>query len=379
MNAEAPVPEADGVPGCRHPRETLEIFGQDSAVGTFEDAWRADRLHHAWLLRGPSGIGKATLAYRIARAVIAAPDADGGLFGADAAPERTLQTPAGCPVQARIAAGAEPRLFVLRREYLLDKKRFETQITVDNVRRLRRFLGLTSADGGWRVIVIDAADEMNVASANALLKFLEEPPSRTAFLLVSHAPAGLLPTIRSRCRTLDLAPLGPLDLDRALGATGAEVPPGQAAVLAELGTGSVGAALALVGQDGVELYSRLIGLMASGNVARRAMTELAEECAGRANADRFRTVLLLIQTLMARLARSAATGRVPPPAAPAEPDLVRAVASDPRQAAAWAETLARHSAASRHWLAVNLDPAQCVIDTFLELDATLGRVRAVAS
>ena len=386
MPEDEAAPEPDRVQGYSHPRETAALYGQQAAERRFLDAWGAGRLHHAWLLRGPAGIGKATLAYRIARALIAQPTA--GLLG-NAPPPSSLDAPSGCPVRTRIVARSEPRLFVLRRTPDPDasgerKNRLRTQIAVDDVRRLRRFLGLTAADGGWRAVIVDPADEMNRSSANALLKLLEEPPAETMFLLVSHAPSGLLPTIRSRCRTLDLAPLGPEPLARALAAAGGEVPPARALALAELSGGSAGQALRLLADsragDGIALYARIVALFGDGRaVARGPMIELAERCAGRANAEAYRLTLQLAATLAARLARAAATGVTPPEAAPGETRLVAAVAHQPAQAVLWAEALGRILATHRHALAVNLDPAQTVLDTFLELDATLGRVRAAAA
>ena len=383
MADDAPPPEPDRVEGHPHPRETAALHGQDAAERRFLNAWAGGRLHHAWLLRGPAGIGKATLAYRIARALIAQP-AGGGLFGEPAVPE-TLDAPEEDPIRKRIAAQSEGRLFVLRRtpdpEATGERKnRLRTVIAVDDVRRLRRFLGLSAADGGWRVIIVDPADEMNRNAANALLKFLEEPPPLTMFLLVSHAPAGLLPTIRSRCRTLDLHPLAPDDLARALAAAGADIPPGSATAFAELSGGSAGQALRLAAGDGLALYARIVALFGDGRgIARGPMTELAERSAGRTNADAYQLTLRLTQTLVARLARAAATGQPPPEAAPGETALMASVARHPAQAAPWAEALGSIGATTRHAVAVNLDPAQTILNTFLELDATLGRVRAAAA
>ncbi|MEM7211541.1 MAG: DNA polymerase III subunit delta' [Pseudomonadota bacterium] len=382
MAEDAPPPEPDRVPGYPHPRETRYMFGQDTAQRSFLDAWSGRRLHHAWLLRGPQGIGKATLSYRIARALIAQEIPQTGGFFGDAEPviPKTLDIPEGCAIQARIEAQGEPRLSVLRRTPNPNTGRMRTEISVEDVRSTRRFLQLSAADGGWRVIIVDDADQMNRNAANALLKYLEEPPPSCLFLLISHAPAGLLPTIRSRCRTLDLSPLGPDDLAFALGALDAVPPSGAETALAQLSAGSVGQALRLMAGDGLVLYALLVGMMGGGRgVDRAQMTALAESCAGRDSADRYAAALGLLKILLARLARAAAVGQAPPEAARGEQALITTVAGHPAQAAPWAETLSRISATTRHAVAVNLDPASTILDTLLQIDSTLARVRSIAA
>ncbi|MEO1494304.1 MAG: DNA polymerase III subunit delta' [Pseudomonadota bacterium] len=382
MAEETPIALPDAVPGFPHPSETKQLFGQADAEQRFLEAWQQDRLHHAWLLRGPYGVGKATLAYRIARALIATdPAAGDGLFG-DSEPitPNSLDRPADCPVAARISAGSEPRLFVLRRSANPNTGRMRGQIAIDDVRRLREFLGLSAADGGWRVIIVDSADEMNRNSANALLKFLEEPPALSMFLLVSHAPASLLPTIRSRCRTLDLPPLSPEDHAWALEAAGTETTSDTATTLSQLAAGSVGQALRLAAADGADLYRQIVKLIGNGDrVDRTALPSFAESCAARGQTDRFEMAVDLTQTLLARLARAAATGQMPPEAAPGEHALMQAVSSSQHAAHQWADTLATISATTRHAKAVNLDPGQTIVDMFLELDSTLGRIRRAAA
>jgi DNA polymerase-3 subunit delta' len=365
----AEQPEPDRVPGHPHPRETRCLFGQEAAEQGFLAAWAEDRLHHAWLLRGPRGIGKATLAYRIARAA-------------------SLDPPQGCPVTTRIRARSEPRLAVLRRTVNEKTGRLRTQITIDDVRAVRRFLSLSAADGGWRAVIVDAADEMNNSAANALLKVLEEPPARTALLLVAHSPAALLPTIRSRCRTLDLRPLGPKALAAALAGAGAPVVASEAGPLALLAGGSVGEALRLTSGGGVALYARLVALLGNGKgVERPGMVSLADMVTGRGSEARYELVVRLTLTLVGRLARHAATGSASDlgasdqdsaEAGPGEAALMAAVARNQAQAALWAEAAGRAAAATSHARAVNLDPGQTIIDTFLDLDTTLTRARGVA-
>ena len=258
MTDDTPTP--DQAPGARHPRETQHLFGQHTAEQAFLSAYTSDRLHHGWLLTGPRGVGKATLAWRIARFLLATPPVqDDGLFGAPPAPT-TLDIAPDHPVALRILAGAEPGLAAITRS-LNDQGRLRNEIVVDDIRKLGRFFGLSSTDGGRRVVIVDAADEMNVSAANALLKMLEEPPARTTLLLVSHQPSRLLPTIRSRCRTLRLAPLSSEDMESALAQTGAELPP-QTEHLAALAAGSVGDAIRMINLRGLEIYVELIQILA---------------------------------------------------------------------------------------------------------------------
>ncbi|MCY4407885.1 MAG: DNA polymerase III subunit delta', partial [Rhodospirillaceae bacterium] len=177
------------------PRENPHLVGHEPAAGALVEAWGSGRLAHAWLIAGPRGIGKATLAYRFARFVLAGKE---GIDGLTMAPEH--------PVFRRIAAGGHSDLAVIERG-LGDRGRLRAEIVVDDVRKANAFLSLTAGEGGWRVVIVDAADEMNRNAANALLKRLEEPPSRVLFLLVSHAPSRMPATLRSRCRLLSLAPL----------------------------------------------------------------------------------------------------------------------------------------------------------------------------
>ena len=193
------------VPGAPHPRDTVRLIGQATAEAAFLDAFTSGRLHHAWLLTGPRGVGKATLAWRIARFLLATPDPDpDDMFGVPA--PTSLDVDPEHPVARRIAAGAEPGLKSVNRTENENTRRLRDQIVIDDIRALSGFFQLSAADGGRRVVIIDAADEMNPNAANALLKMLEEPPARTTLLLVCHQPSRLLPTIRSRCRTLRLRP-----------------------------------------------------------------------------------------------------------------------------------------------------------------------------
>jgi DNA polymerase-3 subunit delta' len=176
----------DRLDGAPHPRETARLIGQDVAETAFLDAFRQGRLHHGWLLTGPKGVGKATLAWRIARFLLATPE-DDGMFAPP--PPDSLDIPPDHPVARRLRALAEPRLYLLRRGPNDKETALSQFITVDEVRKMKSFFALSAADGGRRVAIVDAADEMNSAAANALLKLLEEPPAGATFLLVSAPPA----------------------------------------------------------------------------------------------------------------------------------------------------------------------------------------------
>ncbi|MEM9044063.1 MAG: DNA polymerase III subunit delta' [Pseudomonadota bacterium] len=370
--------ELDRAAGAPHPRETSRLIGQEVAEQAFLDAWASDRLHHAWLLRGPQGIGKATLAYRMARAILAeGPMPGGSLFGAPLVP-KTLDSPADCPIDQRIKAGSEPRLSVLRLGVNPSTGRPRSQIVVDDVRATKGFLQLSAADGGWRVVIVDAADQMNRSAANALLKMLEEPPELVLMILISHAPGSLLPTIRSRCRFLDLYPLSSDQLSTALAQADVEIPTGHESNLAELANGSVGRAVELINGDGLALYAKLVAMMSGGRVDRHEMSVLANQVSGRDAAQAFAMTADLLQVLVGRLARAAASGTPPPPASTREPELIEMAASQADQASLWAEASARIGASLRHSVAVNLDPGQTIIDTLLDLDTVLGHSRRAA-
>jgi len=242
-----------------HPRETTVLFGHGEVEQTLLEAYRSGRIPHAWLIGGPSGIGKATLAYRMARFVLANPN--------PAAPAvrkaKSLALPDDDRTLRRIAAQGHPDLLVLERVVNETTGKLYTVIRVDDVRRTVPFFGSTAGEGGWRVAIVDTADELQYPqAANALLKILEEPPPNALLLLISHAPARLLPTIRSRCRRLLLRPLSTADVARAaaraLGRAADDSELREASALAE---GSVGRALTLLEGPALALRKRVVDLL----------------------------------------------------------------------------------------------------------------------
>jgi DNA polymerase-3 subunit delta' len=247
--------------GTPHPRQTLALFGHASAEATLLEAYRSGRMAHAWLIGGPPGIGKATLAYRMARFVMAHPDPTSPAVQKAA----SLAVDPEHPVARRIASQAQGDLLVLERTINEDTGKLYTVIRVDDVRRTVSFFGSTAGEGGWRVCIVDTADELQQPQAsNALLKVLEEPPPRSLFLLVSSAAGRLLPTIRSRCRRLDLRPLATADVARAAAAaTGQEPDDAEISAAAMAAEGSVARALTLLDGDAMALRRAVAAVLDS--------------------------------------------------------------------------------------------------------------------
>lgn len=379
--SETDLPQPDRIEGAPHPRETVRVIGQAHAEQEFLTAYNSGRLHHGWLITGPRGVGKATLAWQIARFLLATPVSQGNdMFGAPPAPA-SLDIAPDHPVARRMRALSEPGLFLVRRggagstdadrdKNLRDGK-FAADIRVHDVRKLANFFHMSASDGGRRVVIVDAADEMNVQAANALLKMLEEPPANTTLLLVCHQPTRLLPTIRSRCRELRLSPLSPPDIAQAL--EQAEIPlPGHPEGLAELSAGSVGEAIRLINLGGMAIYSELVGLYSTlPRMDRARALKLAEAAAARGAETKLDLLIGLNDLLLTRLARTGATGLPPQTeAVPGEAKLLTRLAPDAHTARAWADIAQQIGARVRHGRAVNLDPASLILDTVFKIQQT---------
>ena len=359
------IPEPDKTGDAPHPRRAVHLFGQSAVEQQFIDAMKAGSVHHAWLVTGPRGIGKATLAWRMARGLIA-------LSPNDPVPD-DLSIHPDSPVFRRMAALGEPRLFLCRRPWNEKTKRLSAQITVDEVRRLKSFFTMSATDGGWRVAIIDAADDMNSSAANALLKVLEEPPDNVCIILVAHQPGRLLPTIRSRCRSVSLSPLDPDNLGLALDSIGLDVPPDMTA-LHQLAEGSVGQAVDLLSGDGDEIYGQIIKTMAScPNMDRGLVLDLADACVGPAAAPRYALTLRLIQLALGRLAKGAVVEGGLPEATDGEAAMHARIAPSPTAAARWAELVQSIGTRTDHAVSVNLDPGHVILDTFLQIEAVAAK------
>lgn len=275
---------------------SARVIGQDRAVEQFTRAWATRRLHHAWLLAGPKGVGKASFASAAARRVLA--EAAGPPFELPG-----LETPDTHPMVKLLNAGSHPDFRWIERLAKEKGEGLARDITVDQVRGLGEFLGLTPALSAWRAVVIDSMDDMAGAGANALLKILEEPPPNTLFFLVSHAPGRLLPTIRSRCRRLDFQAL---DDDVMMSVLTEKLPSltsSEQAKIVSLAMGSAGRAVALAELGLAKLEDAAIAILRQGDPTNKRRSDLANELGKKASADRYAAFLDLAPSLIAREAK----------------------------------------------------------------------------
>jgi len=362
---EAP-PEADRREPFPHPRMTARLFGHETAAAELTGGVKDGRLHHGWLITGREGIGKATLAYQFAIWLLARP--------VDRLAGHPLAVAPDSPAARQVRAMSHPGLLTLRRIWDPKTKRFSSVVTVDEVRRLRNFLGHTMGGDGWRAVIVDPADDLNPAAANALLKSLEEPPPQTVFLLLAAEPGRLLPTIRSRCRLLGLDPLPDPELWTAVLAacTAAGVDPPEEAArhrLAVLARGSVGRFVTLAASGGLatdDAVRRALHLLPK--VDWTAAHAIADEMSGSAGEPRLEQFYELLLDLLARLVRARAGGSANEPdrelAARVIPDGALATFAD-----LW-EIIGREKAEAQ---ALNLDRKSLVLGTFARLEAAARR------
>jgi DNA polymerase-3 subunit delta' len=308
-------------------------------------------MHHGWILSGERGIGKATLAFRLARFVFAHPDP----AAPDVQAATSLFVPPEHPVAHRVAAGAHGNLLHLQREWDDSRKRYRTELSVDAIRRITPFLGTTAGEGGWRAVIVDTADDMNRSAANAILKSLEEPPARTLFLLVAERRGGLLPTILSRCRTLALEPLSPAATDKVARLAAPSIGEGADAELsAALAGGSARRLVELRRKDGVEAYRLLRQAIERGD--RQAQFRLAG-LAG--DAEAMGQVLELLEGYLGR--------RIHGRAEPERPEEAPAV-----PLVTWAELWEKATLSGREVDVYNLDRRQFVLDLLETASAAIA-------
>lgn len=292
------------------PRTNPDLVGHSTVEATLKQLADGSRLPHALLLSGPRGIGKATLAFRLARYVLWRGGEGAGLdmFGAPAEtglPGLAISPDSG--IFRRVAAGGHADLLTVERAFDPRRKRLRSEIVVDDVREIGAFLHLTAAEGGWRAVIVDGADAMNRNAGNALLKVLEEPPRRTLLVLVAHSAGRLLPTIRSRCRQVKLSPLTDTDVSALLARYCPALDEAAAARVADLAEGSIGRALELAGSGRVELYEAMLAMLARRpGIDPLALHGFADRLARAEAEESYRSLEELLPQHLARRAAAAA-------------------------------------------------------------------------
>jgi DNA polymerase III subunit delta' len=352
-----PLPESDRVGALPHPREQQELFGHATAAQTLAEAARSGRLAHAWIIAGPKGVGKATLAWRFARALMA--------HGPANCPD-DLSVPDGHPVQRMIAALAHPDLVLIRRPWDPDRKRHRTELPVEEVRRLHGFFSRHASEGGQRIAIVDAADDMNRSAQNALLKILEEPPARGLLLLISHAPGTLLPTTRSRCRLLTLRPLAAEPMRHAVAALAPNIAGAERDLLAALAEGAPGRALELAETDAIGLYRDIVDLLRGlPRLNGPKLFAVAEKMGRAASGPGLPQFVTLLSQLEERVVRGAYAALPPVPGEDALLRHLRAAVPLDRWSQLWDELQVKAVEAD----ALNLDKKQFVLNALFAIEA----------
>ncbi len=365
---------SDQIEGYPHPKLTESLYGHEYQEQEFIDCYNSNKLHHSWLITGPKGIGKATLAWRIAKYVLTQPIKNietNNLFDdLNGQNPPQLDEQFKNSIEARILAESEPRLAVIRRSFDETRKNFRTSIRIDEIRRLSTFFSLSVSDGGSRVAIIDCADDLNVNAANALLKTLEEPPKNTVFLLISHNPESLLPTVISRCRELRLDKLSKQNLFNALQQINLEIPENDHEIFSLLGGGSVGKSIRLLKYDGANIYRCILEFLNQlPNLDGFELEKFVATFSGTKNRGRLELLIELLNLSVARVSKAGVLG----------PNLTNQILEDekgifqklcptPNFAKKWAELAQSQSKNLNHGLSVNLDPGSMILDTFFRIE-----------
>jgi len=354
-------------------RVNPDLQGHEQTERTLIEAFQGERMAHAWLVSGPKGIGKATLAYRFARYVLRhsgnIDQSSIGLFGDDLGnddPESLWIDPAS-PVFQRVAAGGHADFMGIERS-LNDKGKLRKEIVIDDVRGIGAFMSLTAGEGGWRVVVIDSADEMNRNAANAVLKVLEEPPDRALLLLISHSPGRLLPTIRSRCRKLVMSGLPEPQVITLLESYLPDVGADDRIALAKLSEGSVGRAVELSDAGGLTLYRNILGLLAScPQLDIAQLHKLAGEWSKAGAEDTFKTAMDILLDVLSRLIRAFAANQGRSTLQHQEAEIFE-ILSATADLDRWLKVWEKINDLLGRTDAINLDRKQVVLNMFLEIE-----------
>jgi len=365
-------PESDRFPGLPHPRETQLLFGHIKAQNNFSEATKNNKIHHAWLLTGPKGIGKATLAWKMARYLLSLPLNQPTHLQKPSFIEFNPQS--DDPLFKRILALSEPRLQIVRNSWDPKTEKFRQSISVDDVRKIKRFFNLSSTDKGQRVVIIDSADDLQNASANALLKILEEPPAKTTILMISHKPNTLLSTIKSRCRKLNLQSLSNGDLKKAL-SQATQTEDGIINQISPLSEGSVRNAATLLNNDGIKIYSKICEIFSvAPNLNRLDVMTIMSELTKKDSDTYYETLISMLSIFIRRLVLNGATGVPKNEIVQNEFNVLTKLSPNLLEAKLWSTEspmIFKSALLSKN---VNLDRSSIILDMFLKFNKIAAKI-----
>jgi DNA polymerase-3 subunit delta' len=349
VRGDAELPEADRAGDAPHPRATMTLAGHGAAERAFLDAYRAGRMPHAWIIGGPEGVGKATLGWRVARFLLANPDPQ----NASVQSARNLDVDPASPAARQVGALSSPDVALLRRQWNERVKKLYTEIRAEEVRAATRIFQHAAGGSGWRIAIIDSADELNHYAANALLKMIEEPPNRSLFLLIAHRPGRILPTIRSRCRLLMLEPLHEDEVIRAVTALNLDYSHRDIVAAAKRAGGSVKEALRLLDDEPGRFDTNVRNLLARlPDVDWRDIHAIGDAVAGRDNEPAYESLKANVFAFLDRSVRERAAG-------------------GPARLQPYAEAWEKVLDAARETEVLNLDKRPLILSIFAELAAAV--------
>ena len=362
---------SDKIAGAPHPMLANEIIGHSSQKLSFLSSFASNRLPQCWLLAGDMGIGKASFAWLIAKFLLTTKyqPADLKIDLSKTNINSILEPQSGSTLN-RIISGSEQRVYVVRRGYNEKRKAFFKNISIEDVRKLQSYCSLSIADGGKRIIIIDTADDLNKSSSNALLKLLEEPPKNTIFLLISHQPNHLLPTIKSRCQKLSFSNLDQTDLGAVLTAIGCKIEPSDEVSLSILSKGSAGAACRLINSNCINLYRDILNIASSlPNLNTNKILQLSQNYFAKAKPSEFEIFIEMMQHFFSRLCK---TGVMQKPVLPSVTDneakIMKSLCPNLKSARLWSDVANISLAKLNKGYLLNIDIESLILDAFIYLE-----------
>ena len=371
MNDELNYFFSDKIAGAPHPMLANEIIGHSSQKLSFLSSFASNRLPQCWLLAGDMGIGKASFAWLIAKFLLTTKyqPADLKIDLSKTNINSILEPQSGSTLN-RIISGSEQRVYVVRRGYNEKRKAFFKNISIEDVRKLQSYCSLSIADGGKRIIIIDTADDLNKSSSNALLKLLEEPPKNTIFLLISHQPNHLLPTIKSRCQKLSFSNLDQTDLGAVLTAIGCKIEPSDEVSLSILSKGSAGAACRLINSNCINLYRDILNIASSlPNLNTNKILQLSQNYFAKTKPSEFEIFIEMMQHFFSRLCK---TGVMQKPVLPSVTDneakIMKSLCPNLNSARLWSEAANISLAKLNKGYLLNIDIESLILDAFIYLE-----------